>query len=98
MSASGIHLLRWALAIVYRCFGGLKLINASPAAERVGRSVFWLPPDLARPFIGGWEVLIGLGLLWAHPLSLRATHDGGGYERRERFGGWPSSRRRRFSR
>ncbi len=73
MSAYGIHLLRWAIAIVYLWFGGLKLINASPAAELVVQTVFWLPPDLALPFIGGWEVLIGLGLLWTYPLILRAT-------------------------
>ena len=35
MSAYGIHLLRWAIAIVYIWFGTLKLINASPAAELV---------------------------------------------------------------
>lgn len=73
MSAYGIHLLRWAIAIVYLWFGGLKLINASPAAELVVQTVFWLPPQIALPFIGGWEVLIGIGLLFTHPLVLRAT-------------------------
>ena len=73
MSAYGIHLLRWAVAIVYLWFGGLKLINASPAAELVVQTVFWLPPRLALVFIGSWEVLIGIGLLFAHPLLLRVT-------------------------
>lgn len=73
MSAYGITLLRWALAIVYLWFGGLKLINASPASELVVRTVFWLPPRAALLFIGGWEVLIGLGLLFTHPLVLRIT-------------------------
>jgi len=73
MSAYGIHLLRWAIAIVYLWFGGLKLINASPAAELVVQTVFWLPPHIALQFIGGWEVLIGLGLLFTHPVVLRAT-------------------------
>lgn len=73
MSAYGIHLLRWAIAIVYLWFGGLKLVNASPAAELVVRTVFWLPPHAALLFIGGWEVLIGIGLLITHPLILRAT-------------------------
>ena len=73
MSAYGIHLLRWAIAIVYLWFGGLKLINASPAAELVVQTVFWLPPSAALLFIGGWEMLIGLGLLFTHPLILRAT-------------------------
>jgi uncharacterized membrane protein YkgB len=73
MSAYGIHLLRWAVAIVYLWFGGLKLINASPAAELVVRTVFWLPPQQSLAFIGSWEMLIGMGLLVTHPLVLRAT-------------------------
>lgn len=73
MSAYGIHLLRWAIAIIYLWFGGLKLINASPAAELVVQTVFWLPPRMALLFIGGWEVLIGIGLLFTHALVLRAT-------------------------
>src|SRR3990170_1643039 len=73
MSAYGIHLLRWAVAIIYLWFGGLKLINASPAAELVVQTVFWLPAPMALLFIGGWEVLIGVGLLFMHPLILRAT-------------------------
>jgi hypothetical protein len=73
MTVYGIHLLRWAVAIVYLWFGGLKLINASPAAELVVQTVFWLPPRSALLFIGGWEVLIGIGLLFTHPLVLRTT-------------------------
>ena len=73
MSAHGIHLLRWAMSVVYLWFGGLKLIDASPAAELVVKTVFWLPPRQALLFIGGWEVLIGVGLLIAHPLVLRGT-------------------------
>src|SRR3990170_829292 len=73
MSAYGVHLLRWAVAIVYLWFGGLKLIDASPAAELVVKTVFWLPPRQALMFIGAWEVLIGIGLLSTRPLILRAT-------------------------
>ena len=73
MSAYGIHALRWAIAIIYIWFGGLKLINASPAAELVVETLFWLPPSLAVFLIGGWEVLIGIGLLCTHPLILRTT-------------------------
>lgn len=73
MSANGIHLLRWAVAIVYVWFGGLKLINASPATELVVRTLFWLPPRPALLFIGSWEVLIGIGLMFAHPVILRIT-------------------------
>ena len=73
MSAYGIHLLRLAIAIVYLWFGALKMINASPAGELVVRTVFWLPPSVALRFIGSWEVLIGIGLLFVHPLVLRVT-------------------------
>ena len=58
---------------MYLWFGALKLINASPAIELVVQTVFWLPPRTALLFIGGWEVLIGLGLRFTHPLVLRAT-------------------------
>jgi uncharacterized membrane protein YkgB len=73
MAAYGVHLLRWAIAIIYLWFGGLKLVNASPASDLVVRTVFWLPPQGALLFIGGWEVVIGIGLLFTHPLILRAT-------------------------
>lgn len=73
MSDYGIHALRWAIALIFIWFGGLKLINASPAADLVVQTVFWLPPDTAMVLIGGWEVLIGIGLLFTHPLILRGT-------------------------
>lgn len=73
MSAYGIQALRWAIAIIYIWFGGLKLINASPATDLVVQTVFWLPPDAAVLFIGGWEMLVGIGLLFTNPLVLRVT-------------------------
>jgi len=73
MAAHGLRLLRLAIAIVYLWFGGLKLVGASPAGDLVVRTVFWLPPRTALLFVGSWEVLIGVGLLIAHPLVLRVT-------------------------
>src|SRR3989304_5310370 len=73
LSGFGIPLLPWSIAIVYLWFGGLKLIGASPAAELVVHTVFWLPSRAALLFIGSWEVLIGLGLLFTHPLILRSV-------------------------
>src|SRR3989337_1596042 len=73
MSGYGIRLLRLANATVYPRVGALKLINASPAGELVVRTVFWLPSSVALRFIGSWEVLIGVGLLFSHPLVLRVT-------------------------
>lgn len=73
MAAYGIDLLRLAIAVIYLWFGGLKLINASPASELVVQTVFWLPPQAALIMIGSWEILIGVGLLFTHPLVLRIT-------------------------
>lgn len=73
MSAYGVYLLRVALAVVYIWFGALKLVEGSPAADLVIKTVFWLPPQTALWFIGGWEVLIGIGLLFTQPLLTRAT-------------------------
>ena len=71
MSANGIHLLRWAVAIIYFWFGLLKLVDASPAGELVVRTLSWLPPRTALMFVGGWEVLIGIGLMFSNPVMLR---------------------------
>lgn len=73
VSAYGILMLRWALAAIYVWYGGLKLVDASPAADLVVKTLFWLPPRLAVLFVGGWEVLIGVGLVFPNPLVLRAT-------------------------
>ncbi len=40
MQTHGVRLLRFAIAVVYIWFGGLKLINASPASELVVRTVW----------------------------------------------------------
>jgi uncharacterized membrane protein YkgB len=73
VSTYGILVLRWALATVYIWYGGLKLVGASPAAELVVKTLFWLPPHTAMLFVGGWEVLIGVGLVFPNRLVLRAT-------------------------
>lgn len=73
MAGYSITLLRLAIALVYLWFGGLKLLGLSPAEELVVRTLFWLEPGHALILIGGWEVLIGIGLLIPQPLVLRAT-------------------------
>jgi hypothetical protein len=71
MSANGIHLLRSAVALIYCWFGLLKLLNASPAGELVFRTLSWLAPPTALLLVGGWEMLIGIGLMISRPLILR---------------------------
>jgi hypothetical protein len=72
-AAHGARLLRWAVGLVYLWYGSLKLLGASPAIALVVRTVTWLPPRWAVYFVGGWEALLGLGLLFAGPLAMRLT-------------------------
>jgi uncharacterized membrane protein YkgB len=60
----GHPLLRWSLAVVFIWFGLLKPLHASPATDLVTRTVVWFDPAWFVPFLGWWEVAIGLCLLW----------------------------------
>ena len=70
MARNGVRLLRWALAVVFIWFGMLKVVGRSPVADLVAQTVYWLPPESFVPCLGIWEVLVGLGLLWAVALRL----------------------------
>jgi len=63
MRSHGAMLLRASLAVVFIWFGLLKPLGASPANEIVARTVYWVDPDWFIPFLGWWEVAIGVGLL-----------------------------------
>jgi uncharacterized membrane protein YkgB len=60
----GLTALRIALALVFIWFGALKVIDRSPVAELVAETVYWLPADAFMRFLGVWELVIGLGLLF----------------------------------
>ena len=65
MRENGTRLLRISLGIIFVSFGALKFFDGmSPAESLVRRTVYWMDPDLFIPILGGWEVLIGLGLLY----------------------------------
>lgn len=70
MAARGVGLLRTTLGIVFIWFGTLKVAGVSPVADLVAGTVYWLRPDVFIPFLGVWEVIIGLGLLWGAALRL----------------------------
>jgi uncharacterized membrane protein YkgB len=70
MSTYGIRVLRIALAIIFIWFGALKIANVSPVADLVAQTVYWVSPKLLVPFLGFWEVVVGLGLLFAIALRL----------------------------
>jgi uncharacterized membrane protein YkgB len=77
MAAHGLTLLRVALAVIFLWFGALKLIpGLSPAESLAGRTIETLtfgivPAEVAIPFLGLWEVAIGIGLLFG--VGMRVT-------------------------
>ena len=71
MARAGVPILRVALGIIYIWFGALKLVpGLSPAEQLVRDTVAFLPGDLFVPFLGVWEVAIGLGFLTGRGLRL----------------------------
>jgi uncharacterized membrane protein YkgB len=70
MAAYGTSLLRVALAVTFIWFGALKVVGRSPVADLVAQTVYWLPPAFFVPFLGWWEVVVGVGLLWGAALRL----------------------------
>lgn len=71
MARAGIPFLRMAVGVVYIWFGALKLFpGLSPAEELVRATVPFLPGSFFVPFLGVWEVLIGLGFLTGKGLRL----------------------------
>ncbi len=70
MHAWGIRLLRLALAVTFIWFGALKVLNVSPVADLVAQTVYWLPAAWVVPFLGWWEIAVGLGLLFRFALRL----------------------------
>lgn len=77
LARSGVPVLRIGLGLVFLWFGALKLIpGLSPAADLAARTIERLtlgivPAEVAVPVLGGWEALIGLGLITG--FALRAT-------------------------
>jgi uncharacterized membrane protein YkgB len=63
MRRHGIRLTRYSLGVVFVWFGALKPFRISPADELVERTVYWFDPAWFIPFLGLWEVAIGVGLL-----------------------------------
>ena len=70
MRTYGITLLRLALALTYIWFGALKVLQVSPVADLVAQTVYWVPAAFFVPFLGVWEIAVGLGLLFRFALRL----------------------------
>ncbi len=60
----GLLFLRVSLGVVFVWFGALKPLGLSPADDLVTKTVTWFPPEIFIPFLGAWEVAIGLCLLY----------------------------------
>lgn len=59
-----VALLRVGLGVVFVWFGALKVAYLSPASDLVARTTDWaFNPAWFIPFLGWWEVAIGLCLL-----------------------------------
>jgi len=70
MTLYGLRLIRLSLAVIFIWFGWLKVIGRSPVAYLVENTVYWVPPKFFVPFLGVWEITIGLGLLFHFALRL----------------------------
>ncbi|CAN5249346.1 DoxX family protein [soil metagenome] len=62
-SRYGVPLLRYSLGANFIWFGALKVTNSSPVGELVADTVYWVPPKFFVPFLGWWEIAVGLGLV-----------------------------------
>lgn len=62
-SRYGVPLLRYSLGVNFIWFGALKVTNSSPVGELVAQTVYWVPPRFFVPFLGLWEIAVGLGLV-----------------------------------
>ena len=70
MTTHGIRFMRISLAVIFIWFGLLKVIDQSPVADLVAQTVYWVPPGIFVPFLGLWEMVVGLGLLFGVALRL----------------------------
>ena len=63
MRRHGPPMAQLSLGIVFVWFGALKVFDIGPAKELVTRTVYWVDPSWFYPFLGVWEVAIGIGFL-----------------------------------
>ena len=71
---TGTQVLQVSVGLVYLWFGALKLFpGASPATELITTTYPFLPEALFVPFLGVWEVVIGIGYLSGRFLRVTMT-------------------------
>jgi uncharacterized membrane protein YkgB len=69
---AAIPMLRVSLGFVFVWFGALKVLDVSPVADLVARTVYWVDPDPFVKVLGFFEVFVGVMLLlgWGLRLTL----------------------------
>lgn len=67
MKRIGLPLLRYSIALIFIWFGILKIFGVSSANELVKNTVYWFDPSWFVPFLGWWEIIIGV-CFWYKPL------------------------------
>lgn len=72
-SRYGALLLRLSLGLTFVWFGALKVVESSPVGDLVANTVYWFRPEVFVPFLGYWEIVVGLGLLTGKALRTTLT-------------------------
>lgn len=65
-------LLRASLGVVFIWFGALKIFAATPVGDLVASTLPFLPKAFVVPALGGFEVVLGIGLLVGRYLGVVA--------------------------
>ncbi|MEK6909353.1 MAG: hypothetical protein AABX23_04855 [Nanoarchaeota archaeon] len=60
----GYYFLKYSLALVFIWFGILKPLGLSSANDLVTKTVYFVDPSWFVPFLGLWEVAIGVCILF----------------------------------
>jgi uncharacterized membrane protein YkgB len=63
-----IPILRIALGFVFMWFGALKVFSTSPVAVLINETYSFLPIRIFLPVLGGWEMLIGMCMVFKRVL------------------------------
>ena len=59
LGTTGVTALRVSLGVVFVWFGLLKILDVSPVAGLVSRTVYWFDPDVVVSVLGIVEVAVG---------------------------------------
>src|SRR5919106_6499894 len=70
LERAALPMLRLALGVVLIWFGALKIAGETPVADLVANTVYWVNPSWFVPLLGGFEVVVGIGLLLGRGLRI----------------------------